>query len=678
VLTEKVTLVVETDRDVQAGMLMFFPVYAPGPTPGTVTERRARLRGFVVGALRMADLMEGVVGQVRSDVALTLYDGDRALPAGLLFRSVSSSPAAARSAARIERTGQIRVRNRTWTLSLEALPRFEAAFERQQPRTILVSGFAVSILAFASLFLLATGQRRAALLARQMAEAAQARERRFTELARHAPVGIFITDAAGDYLFVNERWSELAGLSSEQALRRGWTRALDAQDRSRVLHAWAAALAAEMPFELEFRFRCTRDRSVYVASLAIPERDRNGDLIGYIGTCMDVTARREAELELQRANEALEGRVRERTGLLEHSNAQLQGIVRALEMRGESRAALTELSNLLGICNGLSEGLLAMGRALPAIFPDASGALYWFDQGGAEARVVASWGERAPRARLVARDECWALRRSQLHHAAPGEDLLVCEHLDALPDWGYTCAPLTTRGQLLGLLFHLPDHGDTGPGAEPIAPQDTEGRQWVASVAEHLALALANLMLRETLEAQARDDALTGLFNRRYMEEALEREVRRAERSRRPMGVIMIDLDHFKRYNDAFGHETGDRLLVALAAFLKSQVRAGDIVCRYGGEEFLVILPEAALSLVVQRAEQLRRAVAGFSVDADAGQLTNVTLSIGVAVYPAHGLNAAALVRSADAALYRAKRLGRNRVEVGALEGRVEAARELH
>ena len=128
------------------------------------------------------------------------------------------------------------------------------------------------------------------------------------------------------------------------------------------------------------------------------------------------------------------------------------------------------------------------------------------------------------------------------------------------------------------------------------------------------------------------------------------------------MGVIMADLDHFKRYNDAFGHAAGDRLLVALAECLRANVRAADIVCRYGGEEFLVILPETSLELLTQRAEELRRAVGGhLSAIADAPR---VTMSLGVALYPRHAQEAAGLVRAADDALYRAKRSGRDRVEI--------------
>jgi len=203
-----------------------------------------------------------------------------------------------------------------------------------------------------------------------------------------------------------------------------------------------------------------------------------------------------------------------------------------------------------------------------------------------------------------------------------------------------------------------------GADAALAAERDNAWRQWACAVAEYIGLALSNLALRQSLQIQARHDPLTDLFNRRYMEEALEREVRRAERSGRPMGVVMADLDHFKRYNDTLGHEAGDRLLVALAECLRAQVRAGDIVCRYGGEEFLIILPEASLELLTQRAEELRASVGRQLHELSIEGMPPVTMSLGVACFPMHARDASELVCAADEALYRAKRAGRDRVEI--------------
>ncbi len=189
-------------------------------------------------------------------------------------------------------------------------------------------------------------------------------------------------------------------------------------------------------------------------------------------------------------------------------------------------------------------------------------------------------------------------------------------------------------------------------------------QQLAVSMAEHIALALANLKLQETLRNQAIRDPLTGLFNRRYMEESLEREVRRAARSGASLGMIMLDIDHFKRLNDALGHEAGDAVLTALSNFLQAQVRGGDIACRYGGEEFLLMLPEASLEATYERAERLREAVKNLRVPYRGESIGPVTLSLGVATFPEHGATGEAVVLAADAALYCAKQGGRDQVVV--------------
>ena len=181
-------------------------------------------------------------------------------------------------------------------------------------------------------------------------------------------------------------------------------------------------------------------------------------------------------------------------------------------------------------------------------------------------------------------------------------------------------------------------------------------------MAEQISLAFANLMLRETLKYQSVRDPLTGLFNRRHMEESLERELQRAARSHRPVTVLMIDIDHFKRFNDTFGHEAGDVLLRELGSILKAQIRGGDIACRYGGEEFLLILAETGLEAAQQRAERLGELSKGLHIRHHGETLRRITISTGLACFPEHGTSAAQIVKAADEALYRAKTEGRDRV----------------
>lgn len=169
--------------------------------------------------------------------------------------------------------------------------------------------------------------------------------------------------------------------------------------------------------------------------------------------------------------------------------------------------------------------------------------------------------------------------------------------------------------------------------------------------------------LRQELREQAIRDPLTTLFNRRYMEETLDRELKRSKRSQYRVGIIMFDIDYFKKINDGFGHEVGDIALREIGQLARSIIRGGDAACRHGGDEFLLILPEAPLHITLRRAEQLREQVKQIKWESHAKELANLTISLGVAEFPTHGVSRQELVQSADAALYRAKSSGRNRVD---------------
>ena len=216
--------------------------------------------------------------------------------------------------------------------------------------------------------------------------------------------------------------------------------------------------------------------------------------------------------------------------------------------------------------------------------------------------------------------------------------------------------PMMAQGETLGIL-HLQSGSHQERLSEPL-------QRLAVNVSEHIALALANLKLREILRSQAIRDPLTGLFNRRYMEESLERELHRAHRKHSTVGILALDIDRFKRFNDTFGHDAGDTLLRELGAFLQGHVRGEDIACRCGGEEFTLILPETSLEVARQRAEDIREGVKHLSVQHRHQPLGAITLSLGVASFPDHGETSEAVLRVADAALYRAKHAGRDRVQV--------------
>jgi diguanylate cyclase (GGDEF)-like protein len=183
-------------------------------------------------------------------------------------------------------------------------------------------------------------------------------------------------------------------------------------------------------------------------------------------------------------------------------------------------------------------------------------------------------------------------------------------------------------------------------------------------------------LLREKLREQAMRDQLTGLYNRHYVEEWFGLELRRAQRHGRPIAAIVLDIDDFKRFNDSFGHEAGDLVLRELAGVLRRFARASDVASRYGGEEFLVLLPECPFEAALRKAEQLREEVARLELRYDDRPLGPVTVSLGVAAFPDHAKESAELLRCADEALYLAKQTGRNRVVAYSADPQRAGARE--
>jgi diguanylate cyclase (GGDEF)-like protein len=234
---------------------------------------------------------------------------------------------------------------------------------------------------------------------------------------------------------------------------------------------------------------------------------------------------------------------------------------------------------------------------------------------------------------------------------------MVCAHRgDARFPQSTLCIPLSVQGEQLGALT-------VRLSRDAVADTLAAHRHLAAAASEHIALALANIRLRDTLRGQSIHDPLTGLYNRRYLEEAYRQAEANAARSGQPLAIVMIDVDHFKHFNDSFGHEAGDLVLHNLGALLKASVREGDTACRFGGEEFALLLPGASLDDGVARAEELRQTIAAeLQLTFEGRMLDPVTASFGVAAYPQAGRTLRALARAADEALYVAKAAGRNRV----------------
>lgn len=343
-------------------------------------------------------------------------------------------------------------------------------------------------------------------------------------------------------------------------------------------------------------------------------------------------------------------------------NERLQDSLTANRTLSETLGHLSQFGELLQSCSTLSESYPIVTKMCERLFPEHSGAVLLVTSSRNALERVAAWGQFRPLKPVVAIHECWALRRGKLH----ASDLTPCggckSSSDDVRDAVTVCVPMVAQGDMLGVLHlsALPSLTEAHAISSASLPVCDTGV--VEAVAERISLAIANLRLRETLRGQAIRDVLTGLFNRRFLEEYLELELLRAMRSGRPLTVMMLDVDHFKRFNDTFGHNAGDLVLREIAGILRTRTRGSDMACRFGGEELVVVGPETSLEHGLQRAEQICQAIANLTVIYEGQPLGKVTISVGVASAPEHGYDMAELLRAADEALYAAKKAGRNRV----------------
>ena len=326
-------------------------------------------------------------------------------------------------------------------------------------------------------------------------------------------------------------------------------------------------------------------------------------------------------------------------------------LVKELQQKSLVDSQLSQMTNLLQSCLTSEEASEVISHSARYLFPNDAGTLYVFRNSRNILEIAAEWGEGRVKAIPFAPHQCWALRQGQMHQVSNAEVGIGCAHA-RYPD-PYICVPMMAHGEVLALLHVQLNKDSTAMEAQGLL---------LKVFTEHMALALSNLNLRITLRQQSVRDPLTSLFNRRYLEETLTLETERAKRDVAPFSIIMLDLDHFKRFNDTHGHEAGDAVLQTVGRFLQRHVRSGDIACRYGGEEFTMVLPGAGSQEALQRAEQLCEGVRALRVEFKGQNLGPLTLSAGIATYPDQGETGEHVQQAADAALYAAKAEGRDRV----------------
>jgi diguanylate cyclase (GGDEF)-like protein/PAS domain S-box-containing protein len=487
--------------------------------------------------------------------------------------------------------------------------------------------------------------RQAGELSARSSSAEDESERRYRAIFDEAPVGYHELDAEGRISRVNRTELDMLGYAAQEMVGRYVWEFIGEEQVSH--EAVLAKLAGTRPpgHSAERTYRRKDGTPISVTCEDRLIRADDGRITGIRTAIQDITDRKRAEDQLRQTSE------------------ELARLVRQLEEKNRQNTILSELRGFLVACSSGNEIGPVAARAMGRLFPDSGGVLLLLSPSKTDLESVARWGGYPEDVdeNLFAPDACWGLRRGASHVVDDVRTGLVCPHVKSAREGGFGCLPLTARGEVLGLLHaRTAAIGEAEDGRRAIAGL----RDLASTVAEILSLSIWNMRLRETLANQAIKDPLTGLFNRTFMEDALQREIYRAGRKKTEVGVIMADIDHFKRFNDLHGHAAGDLVLVDLANFLKWRMRKGDVVCRYGGEEFALILPDSSLADTGERAVQLKDAVKGLRVSYAGLELGPVTLSMGVSAFPVSGDTPRDLLGAADQALYQAKQTGRDRVVV--------------
>jgi len=358
--------------------------------------------------------------------------------------------------------------------------------------------------------------------------------------------------------------------------------------------------------------------------------------------------------------------------LQENLERRIQERTEELEKRASQFSLLNEMGELLHSCVHLDEAYSVVQDQVPQIFPDLSGGLGILDEDLKELDFKVLWRDYIiPVETFLSSDDCWALRRGRPHFVKKVRPGNLCHHIEVAQGVEIDetfCIPLVAQGQSMGILYlqkSIPEDENKFMGEAYSEDRGlSPARQRLAqAVAEQIGLAISNVRLQDSLRVQAIRDPLTNLFNRRFMENELSKKLNRVARTGGQLAVIMLDLDHFKSFNDQFGHAAGDMVLKKLGEFLFLQVRKDDIACRYGGEEFVLILPDIKEDVATERAERIRQGFKQINFEVAPGIHESVTLSLGIAIFPVHGSMDTELINAADEAMYQAKTKGRDRVE---------------
>ncbi|MCH8466352.1 MAG: diguanylate cyclase [Roseinatronobacter sp.] len=472
-----------------------------------------------------------------------------------------------------------------------------------------------------------------------MAPAAEVSEAFFAELVmRHSSDGVIICAPDCSVVWVNPGFGLQTGHAPEDILGRMCPDVLRAADSDpETTRKIETALSERREIRIDTAIQGKSGALLWVDLRVTPVFDVTGRHTYFIAIMRDITERK----------------------LLEGQNEEMR---HAEALRQSERQLLALTSEWLYSAKSFAELLMVIKRAMHTLIPEADGALYIYDTPRSMLGLVTSWGTAPNFAQHILPDDCWALRRGRAYSYGLKPIEFACDHVDN-PDTPYFCLPIIAHGETIGLMHIVFDGFEEG-GVMRHMRAETLRNRWDISLicAEQISLAVANVRLRQELQEQSVRDPLTGLHNRRWFSEHAAREIMLAEREGKPLALIALDIDHFKQFNDRFGHDVGDLVLKDVAAALTRSISNAAHVCRLGGEEFVVLCRDQTEQQALEQAENLRLAVAESTPVLKGQTLPPVTISAGIGVLGRDGRALEDILKAADLALYRAKAEGRNRV----------------
>ena len=463
-------------------------------------------------------------------------------------------------------------------------------------------------------------------------------------ITNSVPNLLYIYDLATNRnLFCNPFIQELLGYSAQQIkqFENSILEELIHPDDIKSLqqhHSQCLALEDDDCVEVEYRIRDINGEWHWLHDKNIVfSRNQDSKPEQILGVAQDITQSKKTQLKINNLNQKLKEKIT------------------VLETKDRFSIHLSQMNRLLQVCGSLDEAKEIVADLLQTLFPDTIGIVYLMKNSRNTVDAIAAWGENICSQRHFSSQECWAIRLGNPYLVYANTPKLYCSHVNTDDKIRPSlCLPMIVKGETIGMLhLQFKDYVEISRSTKDLAE----------TTAQNLALCFANLKLQQKLKYQSLHDPLTGLHNRRYLEESLKNEIDRARRKQQFISVMMLDVDHFKRLNDTYGHRAGDLVLNKLGAYLLSAIRQYDIACRYGGEELIIVMPDASIEDTIIRAEKIRSDIKNLELEHDGKRLKSISVSIGVSCFPDDGIDAKSLTQAADKALYQAKEEGRDRVK---------------